>query len=174
MMSHQKTKLITNEGEKMKTKRLEILQNSLLKKEAILDQKFDNHFADVKRGNGQPMNDKRNGQATLSRWESQNDSIRNQKKEIEKTKAAIEFEQGKILDCQSVLKDLPKPFLDAVESGEITQWRKFPNRFFVKDGGRGRIIWEKNKVLCSYVPDAGTPERVAFAACFNKLKTQIN
>jgi len=100
----------------MKFKRLEILQNSLQKKEAILDQKFDNHFADVKRGNGQPMNDKRNGQATLNRWESQNDSIRNQQKEIEKTKAAIEFEQGKILDCQSVLKDLPKPFLDALEA----------------------------------------------------------
>ena len=157
----------------MKTKRLEILQNSLQKKEAILDQKFDNHFADVKSGNGQPMNDKRNGQATLNRWQSQNNSIRSQQKEIEKTKAAIEFEEGKILDCQSILKNLPKPFLDALEAGEITQWRKFPNRFFVKNGGRGRIIWEKNKILCSYVPESGTLERVAFAACFNKLKSQI-
>ena len=154
----------------MKTKRLEILQNSLLKKEAVLNQKLDNHFADVKRGNGQPMNDKRNGQATIKRWESQNDSIRNQCKEIEKTKAAIEFEQGKILNCEVVLKDLPKPFLDALESGEITQWRKFPNRFFVKNGGRGRIIWENNKIFCAYVPEIGTPERVAFANCFNKLK----
>ena len=49
----------------MKSKRLEILQNSLQKKEAILEQKFDNHFSDVKSGNGQPMNDKRNGRATL-------------------------------------------------------------------------------------------------------------
>jgi hypothetical protein len=157
----------------MKNKRLEILQNSLQKKEAVLDQKFENHFADVKRGNGQPMNDKRNGQATLNRWESQNNSIKNQLKEIEKTKAAIEFEQGKILDCKQILKDLPEPFLAALESGELTQWRKFPNRFFVKDGGRGRIIWEKQKILCSYVPESGTPERVAFAACFNKLKSQI-
>ena len=156
------------------TKRLKILQNSLKKKETILDQKFDNYFADVKRGNGQPMNDKRNGQATLNRWERQNDTIRNQQKEIEKTKAAIEFEQKKIIDCEEVLKDLPKPFLDALEVGEITQWRKFPNRFFVKDGGRGRIIWEKGKILCSYVPELGSPERVAFATCFNKLKNQIN
>jgi hypothetical protein len=156
------------------TKRLKILQNSLKKKEAILDQKFDNHFMDVKRGNGQPMNDKRNGQATLNRWERQNDTIRNQIEEIEKTKAAIQFEQGKIIDCEGVLKDLPKPFLDCLKSGEITQWRKFPNRFFVKDGGRGRIIWEKGKILCSYVPESGSPERVAFAACFNKLKNQIN
>jgi hypothetical protein len=158
----------------MKSKRLEILQNSLQKKEAILDQKFDNHFLDVKSGNGQPMNDKRNGRATLNRWESQSDSIRNQYKEIEKTKNAIEFEQDKILDCKAVLKDLPKPFLDCLESGELTQWRKFPNRFFVKNGGRGRVIWEKGELLCSYVPEFETPERAAFAACFNKLKTQIN
>jgi hypothetical protein len=157
----------------MKNKRLEILQNSLQKKEAVLDQKFENHFADVKLGNGQPINDKRNGQATLNRWESQNNSIKNQLKEIEKTKAAIEFEQGKILGCDEILKDLPEPFLAALETGEITQWRKFPNRFFVKDGGRGRIIWEKQKILCSYVPESGTPERAAFAACFNKLKSQI-
>lgn len=154
------------------TKRLEILKNSLEKKQNILDQKFNNHFQDVKRGNGQPMNDKRNGAATLNRWEKQNDGIRNQQKEIEKTKAAIEFEEGKILDCQGILKNLPKHFLEALESGEITQWRKFPNRFFVKDGGQGRIIWQNNKILCSHVPAVGTTERITFAKTFNRLQNE--
>jgi hypothetical protein len=156
------------------TKRLEILKKSLEKKEVVLDQRFDNHFSDVKRGNGQPMNDKRNGRATLNRWEKQEDAIRNQLKEIEKTKKAIKFEEGKILDCESVLKKLPQPIIEALEAGEITQWRKFPNRFFVKDGGRGRIIWQDNKLLCSYVPERGTKEFTNFANCFNQLKSKLS
>ena len=52
--------------------RLEILKNSLEKKEQQLEKRFDDHFADVKRANGQPLNDKRNGQATMNRWERQN------------------------------------------------------------------------------------------------------
>tara|TARA_R110000868_G_scaffold17344_1_gene76390 strand:- start:48340 stop:48816 length:477 start_codon:yes stop_codon:yes gene_type:complete len=158
----------------MKTKKLEILKNSLDRKESVLNQKFDSHFVDVKHGNGQPMNDKRNGQATMSRWEKQSDSIRNQLKEIEKTKRAIEIEETKIFGCENILENLPQAFLDCLESGELTQWRKFPNRFFVKNGGRGRIIWENKKLFCSYVPEVGTPEREFFAACFNKLKNQLN
>ena len=68
--------------------RLEILKNSLLKKEQQLEKRLDNHFADVKRANGQPLNDKRNGQATMNRWERQNEAIRNLKESIEKTKRA--------------------------------------------------------------------------------------
>lgn len=52
-----------------KTNRLTILEDSLVKKEAEFQRRLDAHFADVKRGNGQPMNDKRNGQATLNRWD---------------------------------------------------------------------------------------------------------
>ena len=50
------------------TNKLVILKNSLEKKNKILDQRFDTYFGDVKRGNGQPMNDKRNGVSTLRRW----------------------------------------------------------------------------------------------------------
>ena len=99
----------------MKTKKLEILKNSLDRKESVLNQKFDSHFVDVKHGNGQPMNDKRNGQATMSRWEKQSDSIRNQLKEIEKTKRAIEIEETKIFGCENILENLPQAFLDCLD-----------------------------------------------------------
>jgi len=157
------------------TKRLEILKNSLDKKENILNQKFDNHFATVKQTNGQPLNDKKNGAKTLNKWEQQNNSIRNQFKEIEKTKKAIEREEFKITCCENVLKDLPDPILKLLENGILTQWRKFPNRFFVKDGGRGRIVWEQKtkKLLCSHVPEIGTNERKNFADCFNQLKKEL-
>lgn len=157
----------------MKKNRLEILKNSLEKKEAILNQKFSNHFETVSKANGQPLNDKSNGASTFRKWEKQEDTIRNQLKEIEKTKIAIDKEEDKISGCEMVLRELPQPILDDLQTGKITQWRKFPNRFFVKNGGRGRIIWENNKLLCSYVPEFGTEERKVFADCFNNLAKKI-
>ena len=58
------------------SKKLEILKQPLEKKEQQLNSKFDQHFATVKQANGQPLNDKRNGQATLNKWERQNEGIR--------------------------------------------------------------------------------------------------
>lgn len=155
------------------SKRLEILKKSLEKKESVLTQKFDNHFADVKRGNGQPMNDKRNGRATLNRWEKQNDAIRNQQKEIERTKRAIEFEEGKIKDCEEVKQRLPISILNALESGELTQWRKFPNRFFVKNGGGARICFKDNDFHYSHLAKCNESERKIFAECYNRLRNEF-
>ena len=62
------------------SKKLEILKQSLAKKEEQLNAKFDQHFATVKQANGQPLNDKRNGQATLNKWERQNEGIRTMQK----------------------------------------------------------------------------------------------
>ena len=73
------------------SKKLEILKQSLKKKEQKLNAKFDKHFATVKQANGQPLNDKRNGQATLKKWEQQNEGIRTMQKNIELTKQAIEI-----------------------------------------------------------------------------------
>ena len=42
------------------SKRLEILKQSLAKKEELFSQKLDDHFSTVKQANGQPLNDKRN------------------------------------------------------------------------------------------------------------------
>ena len=56
------------------TKRLEVLKASLVKKEAELDRRMQAHFDTVKQANGQPLNDKRNGQATLNKWDKQNNA----------------------------------------------------------------------------------------------------
>jgi hypothetical protein len=46
--------------------KLEVLKNSLEKKEQQLEKRLDANFADVMSANGQPLNDKRNGSATLN------------------------------------------------------------------------------------------------------------
>lgn len=76
-------------GQPASSRRMEILQQSLAKKQAAFDIRLQNHFDDVLSANGQPLNDKRNGQATLNRWERQNDGLRTANKEIEKTQRAM-------------------------------------------------------------------------------------
>ena len=130
------------------SRRMEILQQSLAKKQAAFDQRLQNHFDDVRSANGQPLNDKRNGQATLNRWERQNDGLRTADKEIEKTQRAIEHEQAAIDRVNNA--DIPEFLKPMIESGEITQWRKFPNRFFVSGVEKARIIWDKDKQQFGY------------------------
>lgn len=130
------------------TKRLEILKASLEKKEQLFAQKLQAHMDDVKRANGQPLNDKRNGRATLNRWEKQEEALRNIRKSIDSTKQAIETEQWKIDRVASVKDDIHPEILKLVESGVLVQWRKYPNRFFVKGVDRARIIWDKKDGLC--------------------------
>ena len=158
-------------------KRIEILQNSLKKKEGILDQRFEAFFSDVKRGNGQPMNDKRNGVATMNRWEKKEDAIRSQKKEIEKTERAIEKEEGKISGCEGARKYLPSQILEAVDSGELIQWRKHPNTFFVGAVDKARIVWDKKKkILCHRYTNQITDKDQfkKFAQAFNRLSNLLN
>jgi len=75
--------------------RIEILTASLKKKEAMFDQKLQEHFDTVRQANGQPLNDKRNGRSTLDKWDRQNESLRSMQESIGRTKAAIEREQKK-------------------------------------------------------------------------------
>ena len=154
---------------------LNILKNSLEKKKKVLDQRFKTHFDDVKSGNGQPMNDKRNGATTLKRWDKQEEAIRNQNKEIEKTKNAIEREESKIKHCEAVNKEIPEPILKLVGSGELAQWRKFPNRFFVTGVKSGRIIWDikKQKLLCSHIAEIPDDQYAKFRDIFNNLKKEL-
>jgi len=99
------------------SKRLEILKNSLIKKERQFDDKLQNHIDTVKQANGQPLNDKRNGQATLNKWDRQNESLRNLKDSIQKTKDAIEREEGKIMEVERTNEIIPTEILELVESG---------------------------------------------------------
>ena len=85
------------------SKRLEILRNSLTKKQEVLAQKIDTHFETVKQANGQPLNDKRNGRATLNKWEKQSNSIKAQSESIKKTQEAIEYEEGLIRSSENAL-----------------------------------------------------------------------
>lgn len=160
------------------SKRLEILKASLIKKEAALDAKFTAHFADVKRANGQPLNDKRNGHVTLNRWEKQGDSIRKAQAEIQKTKDAIEFEEDRISGCETIRGVLPSEILELLESGKITQWRKHPNRFFVVGVDRARLVWDSKlqKVLHSHVAEIpkGTGQFDIFKDVFNHLNNTVN
>ena len=158
-------------GDRKMTKRLEMLKASLVKKEAELDRRMQAHFDTVKEANGQPLNDKRNGQATLNKWEKQNDAIRNQQAEIEKTKRAIEFEEGKIAHVGSV--SVPSFITDLIDAGEITQWRKYPNRFFVVGVDKARIVWleKENAFAHQYVKLITDKAQYAiFCEVFNKIK----
>ncbi|WP_054617821.1 hypothetical protein [Neisseria sp. 83E34] len=37
-----------------------------------------------------------------------------------------------------------------LEAGEITQWRKYPNRFFVTGVEKARIVWHEDKEEFNY------------------------
>lgn len=155
------------------TKRLEVLQQSLAKKEALFDSKLSAHFASVKQANGQPLNDKRNGQATLDRWNRQNETLQNIQAGIEATKQAIEREESKIAAVNAVA--LPEAIRKMLDAGELLQWRKHPNRFFVPGVDRARIIWddEKKVVAHQYLREVPADQYPKFRDTFNQLRRAI-
>lgn len=160
-----------------KSARLEILKGSLLKKEAVLDQRFTTHFADVKSANGQPLNDKRNGRSTFRRWERQEDSIRNTMASIEKTKNAIEYEECLIRDTARKKDAFPQIILDKIESGELTQWRKHPNILFVKGVDKARIYFYPETVSVAHKYTKQITDREqhrTFARMYNELSSSLN
>lgn len=159
------------------SKRLEILEQSFSKKEQKLNAKFDEHFATVKQANGQPLNDKRNGQSTLNKWDRQSDSIRTLQKSIEKTKRAIEIEEMKIAQVNHVNGFIPTEILKLVESGDLIQWRKHPHTFFVPGVDKARIVWdEKRKVVAHKFASSITlkEQRTKFVKIYNGLNSILN
>ena len=159
------------------SKKLEILKQSLAKKEQQLNAKIENHFATVKQANGQPLNDKRNGQATLNKWERQNEGIRTLQKSIEATKQAIEIEEGKIKGVEYANTYIPSEIQKLVETGELIQWRKHPHTFFVVGVDKARIVWdEKRKVVAhKFVGEITVQEqRTKFVRIYNPLNTLLN
>jgi hypothetical protein len=157
--------------------RLEILKKSLAKKEQKFDDKISAHFADVRSANGQPLNDKRNGYQTMNRWKRQNDSIRSVKEGIEKTKQAIEREEYKIKNVSNWREIFPSPITDLLESGVLTQWRKFPRIMFVAGVKKARITYDPKtgKISHSYVSEINNAEQYAiFRDVFNGLKAKLD
>ena len=159
------------------TKRLEILQQALVKKEERFDSKLSEHFSAVRAVNGQPLNDKRNGSATLNKWERQNDALRNLKSGIEITKAAIEREENKIHRVESANNMIPVEILNLVESGELVQWRKHPTFFFVDGVDKARIHWDIDKKVVGHryfnlVTEK--EQRSKFVKIYNALNAVLN
>mgnify|MGYP000130623779 CR=1 FL=1 len=171
------TNVTAKENEVKSTKRLEILKRSLEKKQSEFDNKLNSHISDVKRANGQPMNDKRNGHVTLNRWDRQNDSLRSLKESIQKTIDAIEFEESKIRGVEGAKEKMPKELIELIENGTITQWRKHPNTFFVNGVEKARIVWDsKKKQIChKYASSIIDKDQLKkFASVYNPLNKSLN
>lgn len=157
--------------------RLDILKSSLEKKQAKFDKKLDEHFADVRSANGQPLNDKRNGYSTMRRWDKQNDSLLNLQKEIEKTKTAIEREECKIGGIAREKESMPKEITDLISNGTLKQWGKYPHIMFVDGVDKARIVWDdKKKVVMHKFTNTLTDkeQRKKFAQVYNSLHATIN
>jgi len=156
--------------------RLAILKASLANKEALFDSKLAAHFSSVKEANGQPLNDKRNGNATLSKWERQNEALHILKEGIQKTKDAIDKEESKIARVEYANDSTPLEILQLVGDGVLKQWRKHPTTFFVDGIDKGRIVWDSDKKILAHryareITDCDQYRK--FAAVFNSLSKQI-
>ena len=157
--------------------RLDTLRASLAKKEEKFNRMLDTHIKDVKSANGQPLNDKRNGYATMNRWDKQNNALSNQQKEIEKTKNAIEYEESKQKNILNHKGTMPDEISILIENGTLKQWGKYPHIMFVDGVDKARIIWDnKKKVVMhkfvSSITDAN--QRKKFAQIYNSLHAAIN
>jgi len=157
--------------------KLDRLKASLVKKQQAFDDKLAEHMDSVAQANGQPLNDKRGGAATISRWDKQSDALRALEEGIAKTKAAMEDEKGTLALIAGTNATLPVEILELVESGELTQWRKYPHIFFVDGVDKARIIWDrKNKrVAHKYVNSiTDQAQRTKFVRIYNQLYVELN
>jgi len=147
--------------------RLDILKASLVKKQANFDLKFQSHMDDVKSANGQPLNDKRDGHKTLSRWDRQNESLRNLTASIKKTEEAIDREESKLAYVS--LFDVPICLQELLAEGKITQWKKHPNFFFVNGVEKARIhVLDDGTIAHRYIKEISSQEQYAiFRDVFN-------
>ncbi|MDO4641708.1 MAG: zincin-like metallopeptidase domain-containing protein [Neisseria sp.] len=152
------------------SKRLAILQRSLEKKQAEFDRRLQDHFDDARSTNGQPLNDKRNGQDTLRRWDRQNDGLRSLQESITKTEAAIQREQAALDRVAGT--ELPACLKPLLESGELIQWRKYPNRFFVSGVDKARIVWHADTQEFGYAHIQGMPQeqRARFKEVYDRVR----
>lgn len=153
------------------SERLKVLEKSLSKKRKIAEKKLEDHMADVAAANGQPLNDKRNGRATITRWDKQSNSIRRAHDEIKKTESAIEREKYKIVHVESTNEKLPAYVLEMVKRGELVQWRRHPNFFFVPGVEKGRIVinLKTGGIFARYMSDIPKDQYPKFRDTINKL-----
>ena len=154
---------------------MELLERSLANKIEKLGRMSAEHIEDARNANGQPLNDKRNGAATMQRWDRQRAVTAAQLKEIEKTEEAIEDERELMNEIAAWRKVLPQPIISAMDSGEITQWRRHPNRFFVSGVPKARIVWDEKtgKLSSAHANNLAGESHDKFNAVFCRLKKEI-
>lgn len=153
--------------------RLELMQRSLERKQAAFDARLSAHFDAARATNGQPLNDKRNGESTMKKWERQNDALRSAQAGIEVTQAAIEREAATIERVTAV--ELPAAIQSRIEAGVLSQWRKHPTTFFVTGVGKARIVLLPDGQVAhryaSQIKDAA--QHKIFAKTYNELRAAI-
>lgn len=157
--------------------RLDILKASLEKKQVKFNRKLNEHFADVKRTNGQPLNDKRNGYSTMKRWDKQNDALFNMQKEIERTQIAVEREESRIRCINRNKNSMPEEIQELIDNGTLKQWGKYPHIMFVEGVDKARMIWDgkKRMIMHKFVSSITDAEqRKKFARIYNSLNAAIN
>lgn len=153
--------------------RLRMLEHSLAKKRAKFDAQLSAHFASVREANGQPLNDKRCGGATIAKWDRQNDALRKLDESIKTTEAAIEREVSTLANVACVA--LPEPIAKRIGAGELSQWRKHPNTFFVVGVDKARIVLlDDGRVAHRYANHVTDPDqRKLLAQTFNAILREV-
>lgn len=153
--------------------KLEKLMQSLEKKQAKLDELFDKHFKSVGEANGQPLNDKSNGAATVAKWNAQSDAIRRQEAEIEKTQEAITAERKKLADMKYWYKHMPAILTNLIDEGVLVQWRRYPHILFVNGVDKARIVFDGDTggITYRYVEEIQDKEQYAiFRDVYNGIR----
>lgn len=131
----------------------------------------------MKRTNGQPLNDKRNGYSTMKRWDKQNDALFKMQKEIERTQTAIEREENRIRCMDRNKNSMPEKIQELIDNGTLKQWGKYPHIMFVEGVDKARMIWDgkKRMIMHKFVSSITDAEqRKKFARIYNSLNAAIN
>ena len=154
-----------------KTKRLELLEESLAKKKAELCWKIEEHFASVKQAFGQSLNDKHR-KIVMARCDRQCNDLRKIKESIEKIKNAIKTEIDKIVLEEYF--DVPSAIQELLDTGVLIQCRKQLNRFFVKGVEKASLIYEDGKLLMSFFKDIPNKKQLnIFRKVCNELQKKL-
>lgn len=158
-------------------KRLDILKNSLEKKQASFNEKLSIHMDDVKGAMGEPMAGHRGGEKVLRRWDKQHKSLKTLDESIDRTKRAIEREESKSAGVERSKETVPKIFFDLVEQGVLNQWRKHPNIFFVVGVDKARIGWDEKKNVAynryyRHIENDG--QKLAFKEAWKVIYSNLN
>ena len=125
------------------TKRLEILNNSLAKKQKIFNDLFIAHTEEVKKAQGEPLRCNRRGNKILNTWEKTAQRLTIKLKEIKKTQRAIDREKYKSQKKEKALMKHQPHIKKMIEDGILSIWRKHERIAFVVGVDRARIYFEE-------------------------------